>query len=104
MAKLPKIYKQVVIHTFMILELLFLIIFGILSVVGIFLPGYGEVPLKLPWGVDQYVETASGWVHSFVGYVWPAEVILTVALIYLGFRLGMVFLKLFLGSRTPNAN
>lgn len=87
----------------MILQILFFLIFGILGAFGSIMPGYGEIPLPLPWGIDSLFVTASNYFHGAMETLPYLQVVWTCFLLALGFELAMLIMKLFLGSRTPHA-
>jgi len=88
----------------MIFEILFFIIFGLLSALVFWLPGYGDVPLHLPWGIDPLFVQMSRYFHGAIDTLPYLEVVLVCFGYALLFELGMMFLKLFLGSRAPHHN
>lgn len=88
----------------MIFQILYFIIVGILSVIGSFFPGYGEIPLLLPWGLDNILIVGFAYLNAFIDIFPPIGIVLEAFIIYLGFRLGMIFLKLFIGHRAPVTN
>lgn len=81
----------------MITQFLFSILMTIAGVLFGWLPAVETLPL----GIDDALSTVFGWMRSFITEVWPAQVVLEVVLWYLGFRVGLIVLKLFLGHRAP---
>jgi len=82
----------------MILQLLIQIFSSILQLIFGFFPTVTTLPL----GIDSALSTAFGWLHSFLEYVWPAQVIYEVVIYYLSFRVLLIVLKFFIGNRAPH--
>lgn len=57
--------------------------------------------LELPWGLDGIMIMAVGYFNAFVQIFPPLGIVVQAFLIYIGFKLGIMILKLFLGSRAP---
>lgn len=85
----------------MILQILFFIIFGALSALTFFLPGYGDTPLLLPWGMDSLFVTMVSYYRGAIETLPYLSVVLTCFLYATLFEIAMFFIKLFLGSRAP---
>lgn len=85
----------------MILQILFFIIFAIIGIPGSYLPGYGSVPLLLPWGLDEVFLLAMQYFYAFVAIFPPLGIVMTAFLFLLLWKLIHLFIKLFLGSRSP---
>lgn len=49
----------------------------------------------LPWGIDSFLVTAFGQIHSFIAIFPPIGVALNAFVIYLSFEILMFFLKTF---------
>lgn len=88
----------------MILQILFTIIFSLLGVLLFFLPGYGEVPLKLPWGIDELMQSIVGVFNTAIDSFPYLGTLSTIILLGIGFEIAMMFIKLFLGHRAPSHN
>ena len=88
----------------MIFQLLFTIIFGLLGVLLFFLPGYGQVPLLLPWGIDPIVQKMAMYFNGAIVTLPYLQVVLQVLGIGLGFELALLVIRLFLGSRSIGNN
>lgn len=56
---------------------------------------------RLPFGIDEPMVTAAGWVHALMDVFWPMEIMLTVVLYYMLFRVSILVIKLFIGHRAP---
>jgi len=84
----------------MITQFFFTIIITVFDSITSFLPQVSS----LPFGIDGVLQTSIGWVNSLVVLFWPIEVILSVFLWYLTFRVGLVLLKLIMGTRTPHTH
>lgn len=85
----------------MIFELLFTIIFALLSLLTFYLPGYGQTPLQLPWGIDSLFQQMSSYFHAAINTLPYLQTTLTVFLYALLFELALLIFKIILGSRTP---
>jgi len=77
----------------MIFEIIMYGIIVLSDFFGRFLPGYGEVPLKLPWGVDDYVALGINGYKVLAQSFPPMQTILNAFLIYIGFRIAIQLLK-----------
>jgi len=88
----------------MIFEILFFIIFGLLSALTFWLPGYGEFPLLLPWGIDGVLQKMVSYYRGAIETLPYLEVVLQCFMYAILFELALLVLKLFLGSRTPGHN
>lgn len=88
----------------MIFQLLFSIIFGLLGVLLFFMPGFGDVPLLLPWGLDDVFVSVSSWVAGAVETFPFLSVVMDIFLYILLFEIALMVLKLFLGARAPSTN
>jgi len=88
----------------MIFQILYFLIFGILSALTFWMPGYGDVPLLLPWGIDAIFVQMAGYFKGAIETLPYLQVVLTCFLIVIAFEIGMMFIKMFLGSRAPGHN
>lgn len=73
-----------------------IIIYSVVQVVTFFtqfLPGAGQVPLKLPWGIDDIMVQAMGAYHVLANAFPPFSTILTAFTIYISFRIIVKVLK-----------
>jgi len=82
----------------MIIQILLSVISAFLYVIFGWLPTITE----LPFGIDAVFVTAFGWLRYLITVAWPIQVILNCVLYYLSFRLLLLIVKVFLGSRTPH--
>jgi len=78
-------------------------VMSIVAALTFWLPGAGQYPLYLPWGLDDIVVSSFTYFKSFVAVFPPLEIVLQAFLLYLGWKIAMMFLRLFIGNRTPNA-
>jgi len=85
----------------MIIQILFMLIFGILSAMASFLPGYGDIPLLLPWGIDEVFTNMSSYFHGAIETLPYLEIVLQCFLYALLFEIALFVIKLILGSRAP---
>lgn len=72
----------------------------VITLVG-FLFGLFPLITELPWGLDAVVVQGVGGYKLLATAFPPLSTVLTIFLIYISFRLGMILLRFFLGSRTP---
>lgn len=84
----------------MIFQLLFTIFYSFLSLLTFWLPDGSQ----LPFGTDAAVVQAIGWINWLRTYLWPIDVILTVFLYYVLFRLGMMLVRAIAGHRAPHVS
>lgn len=86
----------------MIIEFLIILLIGVLQFLTAWLPtGPDSVGITLPWGLDDLLINAMSYFRAFIEIFPPAGVVLQAFIIYLGFKLGLMILKLFLGARSP---
>jgi len=85
----------------MIFQILFFIIAGIIGVITSLIPGSGQIPLLLPFGIDPIFVSAITTYKAFAIHNWPLVFPMAMAVIYIAFEGGMLFLKLLLGHRAP---
>jgi len=81
----------------MIFSFILLAVTSFLSFVFAMFPTVTE----LPWGVDNFVVSGVGYYKALMHFFPPFSTVLNAFLIYIGFRLGILILRFFLGSRTP---
>jgi len=55
----------------------------------------------LPWGVDSVLTDGMGYYRALMAIFPPLSTVLNAVLIYLGYKIAIIVLRLFLGSRTP---
>jgi len=75
-----------------------------LNVVVAFLGGilsFFPAVTELPFGIDGYLTTAVGYFQRIEMIFPPLGILMTMFLIYIGFRITLLALKLFLGNRAP---
>ncbi len=84
----------------MILNLLFVAIISILGFLTAWLPS----GLTLPFGLDTIFQTTFSYLYAFIEIFPPMGIVLQAFIVYLGFRIGLMILKVFLGSRSPSLN
>lgn len=87
----------------MIFQLLFSIIFGLLGVLLFFLPGFGDIPLLLPWGLDAVVVSFASLVKGAVDTLPYLSVLIEVFIYSIMFEGALIVLKMFLGARSPHS-
>jgi len=56
---------------------------------------------ELPWGVDNFMTAGVGYYKLMAESYPPFLTFFNAFVIYLGFRLSIIVLRFFLGSRTP---
>lgn len=77
----------------MLLELVIYIIGSLSNFFAQFLPGTGQVPLLLPWGVDEALSTGVSGYKQLSTVFPPFDIVLQAFLVYIGFRLVIQLLK-----------
>lgn len=80
----------------MLLQLLLTILINLLNILTSWLPTVTTLPF-----IDSYLVSAMGGIHSLIENFPILQDVLTAFLIYLGFKLALLVMKLFMGSRTP---
>lgn len=80
--------------------ILFLLIQALVYVVGLFFAPF-PVVTELPWGVDSFFASGIGYFRHMMEFFPPFSTVLDAFLLYIGFRLAIIILRFFLGSRTP---
>jgi hypothetical protein len=85
----------------MLLMGIWYLIMSLLGMITSWLPGFGDVPLLLPWGTDgiliQMVSGLRGASSTFP-YI---NALINSFIVTLTFELGLLTMKLVLGARTP---
>lgn len=81
----------------MIIQLILHILVSAVNVIFSWLPEVTE----LPWGIDAILLSGVSQVKAVAVYIPPLTTVLGAFMIYVGFRLTLIVLKLFLGHRTP---
>lgn len=74
----------------------------IITLVGIIFSMFPTIE-ELPWGLDSVLSDGVAGYKEIAEVFPPMETMMTIFLIYLGFKIALILLKFFLGSRTPNA-
>jgi hypothetical protein len=77
----------------MILEIIIYMVGVVLISIGSFLPGSGQVPLLLPWGIDEMVSIGVNGYKVLSTSFPPFQVVLQAFIIYIGFRIALQILK-----------
>lgn len=77
-------------------------LFSFLIMIAKVIFGWLPIVTELPWGIDEIFVTAIQTFKGVMGYFPPLEVVLGAFLIYAGFRLGLIVLKIFLAHRAPH--
>ena len=78
----------------MIFEIIMYVITIVLKFLGQFLPGYGTVPLQLPWGTDAWISQGITGYEILAQSFPPMGVVMTAFLIYIGFKIAVQLLKM----------
>lgn len=79
----------------------YLLLTIIITLVGIIFSMFPTID-ELPWGLDSIISDGVAGYKELATMFPPMETMMTVFLIYLGFKILMILLKFFLGSRSPN--
>jgi len=82
----------------MIIQFLFTILISIAQALTGFLPTVET----LPWGIDALLVTSTGYFKGFMQIFPPLQIVFGAFMLYLGFRLLLIVLKIFMGKRTPH--
>jgi len=82
----------------MIIYLLLTLLTYIVSIVFAVFPTVTE----LPWGVDSTLVDGVASYKLIMGVIPPLGLMLDLTIIYITFRLSIIVLRFFLGSRTPS--
>lgn len=77
----------------MIVELIFYILIQIVTKLTLFLPGAGQVPLKIPWGMDDILVTGVMGFKTIAQAFPPFTIVLNAFIIYFLFRIGLQLFK-----------
>lgn len=77
----------------MIFEIIMYGITVIVTFLGQWLPGYGELPLKLPWGTDDWISQGITGYKILAQSFPPMGVVMKAFLIYIGFKIVIRLLK-----------
>jgi len=78
----------------------FFIIQAVVYVISLFLAPFPVVE-TLPWGTDSFLASGMGYYRTLMAFFPPFSTVLSAFLLYVAFRLGIIVLRFFLGSRTP---
>lgn len=57
------------------------------------------VVTTLPWGMDNALQTTFAMVYGAWDALWPIQIVLFATISFLVYKLFMVWLQMFLGSR-----
>jgi len=79
----------------MLINFLFFILTTLVSLIFAFLPS-GD---RLPYGLDDTLITAVAYYNQFAESFWFLEIIIQAFVLYLGFLIALVIIKLILGTR-----
>jgi len=79
----------------------YLILSFLVSIVGILFSLFPIIE-ELPWGVDSFLASGVSTFKAMSTFFPPFETLLSCALIYVSFRMGLLVIKFFLGSRVPS--
>jgi len=87
----------------MLLNILFFVIDGFVRLFSNLFPVEGGVVLHLPFGIDDALVSIVGTWNAFLVTFPYADIAWTMFIYFiLPFELGMLLLKIILGSRTPS--
>lgn len=82
----------------MIIKIFISVIVLIITSITSWLPTVEE----LPWGLDDLWQTSVASFKAFIEVFPPLQIVFSAFLIYLGFRLTLILIKIFVGSRVPH--
>ena len=77
----------------MILEIIFYAVMNVASFFAQWMPGAGEVPLKLPWGIDDIMVAGIQGYKVLAQAFPPFQSVLNAFVIYILFRIGLRLLR-----------
>lgn len=77
----------------MVLEIIMYVIGQVISVFGVLFPNSGQVPLLLPWGLDDIIISGVSGFKVLATAFPPFTVVLQAFVIYISFKIGMQLLK-----------
>jgi hypothetical protein len=60
--------------------------------------------ILLPFGMSDALLTASSYWYDFLNVFWPLQIVWQCVLWYALFKISLVTLRLFIGSRAPDAS
>jgi len=83
--------------------IVYMLISVVISIVGVLFSLFPVIE-ELPWGVDAFIVQGVGGYKLLATAFPPLSTVMTIFLIYISFRLGMILLRFFLGSRTPTTS
>jgi len=78
----------------------YLILTVLISLVGVIFSLFPTIE-ELPWGVDSFLVQGVGGYKLLATLFPPLSTLMTAFLIFVGFKLSIILLRFFLGSRTP---
>jgi len=58
---------------------------------------------SLPFSLDAFLITSVGQLYAFIGVFWPLQPVWDCVLFYVPIKAGLLVLRVFLGSRVPDA-
>lgn len=80
--------------------IIFFIIQLVILIISLFFAPFPTIS-ELPWGIDTFLSNGMSYYRQLMVYLPPLSTVLSAFLIYIGFRLSIIVLRFFLGSRTP---
>lgn len=80
--------------------ILYLVIQALLFILSLIFAVFPTVE-TLPWGVDSVLSDGMGYYRTLMDVFPPLSTVLNAVLIYIGYKLAIIVLRFFLGSRTP---
>jgi len=83
--------------------ILFLLIQMLIYVFSLVLAPF-PVVTELPWGVDAFFSDGMGYYRYLAEFFPPFSTVLQAFLLYIAFKLAIIVLRFFLGSRTPTTH
>lgn len=86
----------------MIFNIIFFLLFSLLTALLSWLPGYGDLPMLLPFGIDGVFVSAVSYFRGAIETLPYLEVVFNLFGIAILFEVALLILRLFLGSRSPS--
>lgn len=56
---------------------------------------------EIPWGVDSFLVNGVGYFKALMEFFPPLSTVFSAFMIYIGFRVSIIVLRFFFGSRAP---
>lgn len=81
----------------------FFIIQALIYIVSLFFAPFPTVE-ELPWGIDSFVSQGVSGFRYLMEFYPPFSTVLSAFILYLAYKLSILVLRFFMGSRTPTSH